>query len=131
MSETKTAEEILQSKISTTTWNFLHHVLHSGEVYKQILVSHEEYANQQNQELQRQLAERNKQIDGLHIVKAELQRQVDELSKANNDAHSYLDEMNLEYTKLKEAADEMYNELEGWDEHCDAIEIYKHLTNKP
>ena len=103
----------------------------SGSLLLGLMEYAEQYANQQNQELQRQLAERNKQIDGLHIVKAELQRQVDELSKANNDAHSYLDEMNLEYTKLKEAADEMYNELEGWDEHCDAIEIYKHLTNKP
>ena len=40
------AETILKSKLSVTNWNFLHHVLHSGEVYKQILSAMEEYATQ-------------------------------------------------------------------------------------
>lgn len=42
----KTAEEILKSKLNNTQWNCLDHVLHSGEVYKQILVGMEEYAEQ-------------------------------------------------------------------------------------
>ena len=40
-------------------------------------------------------------------------------------------ELQRQVEKLKDAADEMANELEGWDEHCDALETYKHLTNKP
>jgi len=43
----KTAEDILKSKLNNTQWNYLHHVLHSGEVYKQILAGMEEYAEQQ------------------------------------------------------------------------------------
>ena len=45
----KTAEEILKSKLSVTDWNFLEHVLHSGECYKQILSSLEEFASQERE----------------------------------------------------------------------------------
>jgi len=45
-SEIKSAEEILKSKLNNTQWNYLEHVLHSGEVYKQILKGMEEYASQ-------------------------------------------------------------------------------------
>jgi hypothetical protein len=40
----KTAEDFLKEKISVTNWNFLEHVLHSGEVYLQILEAMESYA---------------------------------------------------------------------------------------
>ena len=43
----RTPEEFLKSKLSVTNWNFLNHVLHSGEVYKQILSAMNEYGNQQ------------------------------------------------------------------------------------
>ncbi len=42
----KTAEDILKSKLNNTNWNYLEHVLHSGEVYKQILEGMEEYRSQ-------------------------------------------------------------------------------------
>lgn len=43
----KTSEDILKSKLSNNQWNYLDHVLHSGEVYKQILLGMEEYGKQQ------------------------------------------------------------------------------------
>ena len=43
----KTAEEIIKSNTSVTNWNFLEHVYHSGEVYKQILSAMEKYGKQQ------------------------------------------------------------------------------------
>jgi peptidoglycan hydrolase CwlO-like protein len=121
MSETKTAEEILQSKISTTTWNFLHHVLHSGEVYKQILVSHEEYANQQNKELQRQ-------VESLQSSLLDVTRKAVELKEA-------ADEMAKDITKSL-----LPENIECDGAHCmgcykdvlrNTVNKYKHLTNKP
>lgn len=43
----KTKEDFLKSSTSTTNWNFLEHVYHSGEVYKQILTAMQEYADQE------------------------------------------------------------------------------------
>ena len=42
----KSAEDILKTKLTVTKWNFLEHVLHSGEVYKEVLSAMEEYAAQ-------------------------------------------------------------------------------------
>ena len=133
----------LQSKMFTWEKDYLDLQLRNQELKKQLQQLKEDasYINgtmgdmlgehkELNDGLQRQVDERNKQIDGLHIVKSELQRQVEELKenlekkeilltyKINSSrqwsnsamkSHHEMRKLQSQYTQLKDAADEMYN----------------------
>ena len=67
---------------------------------------------------------KHKQYEWQDIAARKIHSQwFDYYNQQNQELQKQLDELN-------EAADEIVNELEGWDEHCDAINTYKHLTNK-
>jgi hypothetical protein len=106
MSETKTAEEIAKTvyPISRKENHITSVKLHNKRVLKiDAFVKGYNYANQQNQERQRQL--------DLKII-------------------GY-DDLYSKYTQLKQAAHDMACELEDVDYTSLALTNYKRLTNKP
>lgn len=123
MSENKTAEEILYDNIKT---------LNGGQclTFDNCLLSMQEYANQQTQELKNQ-------VEALQIVKDELLKQVEELKwQVVTSDNEYLN-LIREYTQLKEAADEMAKQMydhyrgeENAEEFLIALNNYKQLTPK-
>jgi hypothetical protein len=117
--EKQTAEEILKSKLNTTNWNFLHHVLHSGEVYRQILISHEEYANQQTSEMQKEIDE----------LKQQYTKYFEEHQGNIKNLEGLYKETIAENIKLKQSADELIKSMGSFPSISEtiAIENYKKL----
>lgn len=124
----KTNEEILQEKISVNSWNFLHHVLHSGEVYKQILKAMDAVVQQRDEEIKEwienlKIARTNYQIETLNKVKqflstpSESQQssirsiidmvdKLDEyLSQPSKDIHKEIEELRDDIEKCNETLD--------------------------
>jgi hypothetical protein len=126
----KTFEDILKKNITVTNWNFLHHVLHSGEVYKQILYSAEEYAHQFKQANNTKEVEeyREKYTCNQHTVLnqqqaiSELKQQLSDLQQLNGEDEQRIHELYNVISNI--SSDERWLEM-NWDKINDVLKKAK------
>ena len=139
--EKQTAEEILNSQyLKSHNFDEDESINNHWNTFS-LTIAHlamQEYANQQTQELQRQVESLKSDLD---LSKELSNDQLRKWVKRNGELQSEVLKLRIEYTQLKEAADEMAGNLEdainitidssNYDRYQKIINNYKHLTNKP